>query len=228
VPFSVATRCWRTRHGPAGRVINTIVQRSAPDVVVGRSSLIAVIAIAEPGSAWPLAGYQRVAGSPDRGSGHRSARSCTANADRIFTRTGTLQPVEQRCDRFAVDVQQHAVQGGHHLATLVLRLVVMIGISWQITPLALVLLLPVFVLPARRMGTRLAQLQGESANHNAVMTTHMTERFSAPGRPLRHPTPRNSAGSSTICSSTCTSAVIDAPVVVTALRPARWRSPARR
>jgi ABC-type multidrug transport system fused ATPase/permease subunit len=43
-----------------------------------------------------------------------------------------------------------------NVVTLALTLVVMIGISWQITLLAL-LLLPVFVLPARRMGTRLAR-----------------------------------------------------------------------
>jgi ABC-type multidrug transport system fused ATPase/permease subunit len=70
-----------------------------------------------------------------------------------------------------------------NLVTLVLTLVVMIWISWQITLLAL-LLLPVFVLPARRMGTRLARLERESANHNAVMSTQMTERFSAPGATL--------------------------------------------
>src|ERR671917_776976 len=34
------------------------------------------------------------------------------------------------------------------------------------------------------MGARLARLQRESANHNAVMTTQMTERFSAPGATL--------------------------------------------
>jgi ABC-type multidrug transport system fused ATPase/permease subunit len=59
----------------------------------------------------------------------------------------------------------------------------MIGISWKVTLLAL-LLLPVFVVPARRMGTRLARLQREAANHNAVMSTQMTERFSAPGATL--------------------------------------------
>jgi ABC-type multidrug transport system fused ATPase/permease subunit len=46
------------------------------------------------------------------------------------------------------------------------------------------LLLPVFVLPARRMGSRLARLEREAANHNAVMSTQMTERFSAPGATL--------------------------------------------
>ncbi|MEK8073854.1 ABC transporter ATP-binding protein [Rhodococcoides navarretei] len=70
-----------------------------------------------------------------------------------------------------------------NLVTLVLTLVVMIGISWQITLLALVLL-PVFVLPARRMGRRLARLQREAAAHNSAMSTQMTERFSAPGATL--------------------------------------------
>ena len=70
-----------------------------------------------------------------------------------------------------------------NLVTLAITLVVMLGTSWQITVLALVLL-PVFVVPARAMGSRLARLQRESANHNATMSTQMTERFSAPGATL--------------------------------------------
>ncbi|UPK72986.1 ABC transporter ATP-binding protein/permease [Nocardioidaceae bacterium SCSIO 66511] len=70
-----------------------------------------------------------------------------------------------------------------NLVKLVLTLAVMIAISWQITLLALVLL-PVFVLPARLMGRRLAALEREAANHNAVMGSRMTERFSAPGATL--------------------------------------------
>ena len=70
-----------------------------------------------------------------------------------------------------------------NLVTLLLTLGVMLSISWQITLLALVLL-PVFVLPARRMGARLAQLEREAADHNAAMGTQMTERFSAPGATL--------------------------------------------
>jgi ABC-type multidrug transport system fused ATPase/permease subunit len=66
---------------------------------------------------------------------------------------------------------------------LMLTLAVMVRLSWQITGLAL-LLLPVFVLPARRMGSRLANMEREAANHNAAMTTQMTERFSAPGATL--------------------------------------------
>ena len=70
-----------------------------------------------------------------------------------------------------------------NLVTLLLTLVVMIQLSWQITLLALVLL-PVFVLPARRMGNKLARLEREAANHNSTMSTNMTERFSAPGATL--------------------------------------------
>ena len=70
-----------------------------------------------------------------------------------------------------------------NIVTLVLTFAVMIGISWQVTLLAL-LLLPVFVIPARRMGSRLARLEREFANHNSAMSTQMTERFSAPGAML--------------------------------------------
>ncbi|HJQ07398.1 MAG TPA: ABC transporter ATP-binding protein [Nocardioides sp.] len=70
-----------------------------------------------------------------------------------------------------------------NIVSLVLTLVVMLGISWQVTLLALVLL-PVFVVPARRMGRRLAGIQREAAGHNAAMGDQMTERFSAPGATL--------------------------------------------
>ena len=67
--------------------------------------------------------------------------------------------------------------------SLLLALAVMLRLSWQITLLALVLR-PVFVIPARRMGARLAHLEREAADHNSAMTTQMTERFSAPGATL--------------------------------------------
>ncbi|MGW4068911.1 ABC transporter ATP-binding protein [Nocardia grenadensis] len=70
-----------------------------------------------------------------------------------------------------------------NIVTVALTLVVMLQLSWQITLLAL-LLLPVFVIPARRMGDRLADIQREAAGLNAAMSTQMTERFSAPGATL--------------------------------------------
>jgi ABC-type multidrug transport system fused ATPase/permease subunit len=70
-----------------------------------------------------------------------------------------------------------------NLVTLTLTLAVMLSISWQITLCSLALL-PLFVVPARRIGSRMAGLSREAATHNATMNTQMTERFSAPGATL--------------------------------------------
>ena len=70
-----------------------------------------------------------------------------------------------------------------NLVTLALTLTVMLNISWQITVLSL-LLTPLFLLPARRIGATMATLSRESAIYNATMNTQMTERFSAPGATL--------------------------------------------
>jgi ABC-type multidrug transport system fused ATPase/permease subunit len=70
-----------------------------------------------------------------------------------------------------------------NIIALLLTLAVMLRLSWSITLLALVLL-PVFVIPARRFGARLAHLEREAADHNSAMTTQMTERFNAPGATL--------------------------------------------
>lgn len=70
-----------------------------------------------------------------------------------------------------------------NIVTLTLTLVVMLSISWQVTLLSLVLM-PLFLLPARRIGRTMARLSREAAIHNATMNTQMTERFSAPGATL--------------------------------------------
>lgn len=63
---------------------------------------------------------------------------------------------------------------------LVLTAAVMFTLSWQVTVLSLILL-PVFVLPARRFGRKLQQLTRESYNLNASMNTTTTERFNVSG-----------------------------------------------
>jgi ABC-type multidrug transport system fused ATPase/permease subunit len=70
-----------------------------------------------------------------------------------------------------------------NIVTLTLTLAVMLSISWQITLLSL-LLVPLFVLPARRIGRTMARLSREAVINNATMNTQMTERFSAPGATL--------------------------------------------
>ncbi len=70
-----------------------------------------------------------------------------------------------------------------NLVQLVLTLIVMAGINWQLTVLS-VLLLPIFLLPARYVGRRLAKLRREASDLNASMNDQMTERFNAGGATL--------------------------------------------
>ncbi|ONH61166.1 ABC transporter [Frankia sp. CcI49] len=65
-------------------------------------------------------------------------------------------------------------------ASLVFVLAAMLSLSWQITVVALVLL-PVFVVPARMLAPRLAALTRESYGLNADMNTMMTEHFNVGG-----------------------------------------------
>jgi len=67
-----------------------------------------------------------------------------------------------------------------NLITVVLTVAVMALLSWQITVVALVLL-PLFVLPARRIGRKLQELTREAYNLNAQMNNTMTERFNVSG-----------------------------------------------
>ncbi|WP_415646482.1 ABC transporter ATP-binding protein [Stackebrandtia soli] len=63
---------------------------------------------------------------------------------------------------------------------VVLTLGVMVTQSWQITLLSLVLV-PVFLVPAKLVGRRLAALTKESFELNAGMNAQMTERFGVAG-----------------------------------------------
>ncbi len=171
----------------AGRVVDAIVAGTDSAVVVRLAVVIAVIAVAEAG----LGLYNRFLSS---GIGEGLILDLrTAVFDHVqkmpiafFTRTRTGALVS-RLNNDVIGAQRafsNTLSGVvANLVTLALTFVVMIGISWQITLLAL-LLLPVFVLPARRIGTRMAGLQREAANLNASMSTQMTERFSAPGATL--------------------------------------------
>jgi len=62
----------------------------------------------------------------------------------------------------------------------VLTAAVMFSLSWPITVISLVLL-PIFVVPARRIGKRLQEITREAYNLNASMNSTMTERFNVSG-----------------------------------------------
>jgi ATP-binding cassette, subfamily B, bacterial len=66
---------------------------------------------------------------------------------------------------------------------VILVLVAMFAISWQVTVVSLVLI-PVFLYPARRVGRRLQRLTRESMQLDAQMGSTMTERFNVAGAML--------------------------------------------
>jgi ATP-binding cassette, subfamily B, bacterial len=171
----------------AGRVFDTINGGGSVGVVMGLAAVIAVIALAEAGG-----GILQRWLSASLGEGLildlRAAVFDHVQRQPVafFTRTRTGALVS-RLNNDVIGAQRafsdtlSGVVG--NLVQLALTLGVMLSLSWQVTVLALVLL-PLFVLPARRMGRRLAALEREAADHNAAMGTQMTERFSAPGATL--------------------------------------------
>src|SRR5487761_479108 len=70
-----------------------------------------------------------------------------------------------------------------NLLTVLIMLAAMFYLSWQITLIALVLL-PMFLLPARYVGRRLGAMTKESYDLNAEMNMVMNERFNVSGAML--------------------------------------------
>jgi ATP-binding cassette subfamily B protein len=70
-----------------------------------------------------------------------------------------------------------------NLLSLVLILVTLFYLSWLVTVIALVMI-PLFILPARLVGRRMQRLTRESMQLNAEMGSTMTERFNVAGAML--------------------------------------------
>ncbi|MDR6977947.1 ATP-binding cassette subfamily C protein [Streptomyces sp. 3330] len=171
----------------AGRVVDAIVSHGDAGAVVRLSLLIAVIAVLE--AALGILG-RRLSATLGEGLILDLRTAVFDHVQRMpvafFTRTRTGALVS-RLNNDVIGAQRafsNTLSGVvSNLVTLVLTLAVMLTLSWQVTLLALALL-PVFVIPARRMGSRMAGMQREAATLNAAMGTRMTERFSAPGATL--------------------------------------------
>jgi ATP-binding cassette subfamily B protein len=70
-----------------------------------------------------------------------------------------------------------------NVIVLTTTLAAMLALEWRLTLLALIVL-PLFVVPARRVGRRLQDISREQMQHNAAMNTQMTERFNVSGAAL--------------------------------------------
>jgi ABC-type multidrug transport system fused ATPase/permease subunit len=168
----------------AGRVIDEVVRGADAQMIVSLAVLIAIIAVAEAAlglvNRWLSAsiGEDLILDMRRAVFDHVQKMPIA-----FFTRTRTGALVSRLnsdvigAQRAFSDVLSGVVS---NVVMLALAVGVMLQTSWQITVLTLILL-PIFLIPARRIGTKLAQLEREAANHNAIMSTRMTERFSAPG-----------------------------------------------
>ena len=120
----------------------------------------------------------------------------------FFTRTQTGALIS-RLNNDVVGAQT-AVTGtlGSVVSNVVIfttTLVAMLALEWRLTLLALVVL-PVFIVPAKRVGARLQEISREQMGLNASMNTQMTERFNVSGALLvklfgRHKEETNAFGS---------------------------------
>jgi ATP-binding cassette subfamily C protein len=171
----------------AGDVVNAITAGDSVSTVVWLAAAIAVVAVLDAG----LGVLNRLLSSRIGEGLILDLR--TAVYDHVqrmpiafFTRTRTGALVS-RLNTDVIGAQRafsNTLSGVvSNVVSLLLTVVVMATISWQVTVLSL-LLLPIFLVPARAMGGRLAALQREAAQHNASMSTQMTERFSAGGATL--------------------------------------------
>jgi len=168
----------------AGKVVNEITATGSVAVVVRIAVLIAALAVVDAVLSFAQRWYSARIGE---GLIYDMRTKVFGHVQRMplafFTRTQTGALVS-RLNNDVLGAQQAFTSTLSGLVSnvvgLVLTATVMFSVSWQITLISLVML-PVFVIPARRIGTRLQGITRESYNLNASMNATMTERFNVAG-----------------------------------------------
>lgn len=168
----------------AGRVVNTITRHGAAHVVVDIALVIAGLAVVDAGLSFAQRWYSARIGE---GLIYDLRTAVFGHVQRMplafFTRTQTGALVS-RLNSDVLGAQQAFTSTLSGLVSNVVSLAltagVMFTLSWQITLISIVML-PLFVIPARRIGARLQEITRESYNLNASMNATMTERFNVAG-----------------------------------------------
>lgn len=171
----------------AGRVVTAIVDGSAPRIVILLALAIAAIGIAEAVNNVATRLWSARIGEGLILDLRRAVFDHVQTMPVAFfmrTRTGALV---SRLNNDVLGAQRafsDTLSGVvSNIVQLALTLIVMAGLNWQLTVLS-VLLLPIFLVPARYVGRRLARLRREASDLNASMNDQMTERFNAGGATL--------------------------------------------
>jgi len=163
---------------------NGIVKHHDVHLIVGLALLIGVLALADAG----LSLWQRwVSARIGEGLIFDMRAKVFAHIQQMplsfFTRTQTGALVS-RLNNDVLGAQQAFTDTFSSVVSNVIGVTITLGLmfylSWPITIVALALT-PVFLLPARWVGRRLASITRESYTLNAQMTNTMTERFNVSG-----------------------------------------------
>ncbi len=168
----------------AGRVVNHITRHDAAGGVIRIAFVIAGLAVIDAGLSFSQRWYSARIGE---GLIYDMRTAVFDHVQRMslafFTRTQTGALVS-RLNNDVLGAQQAftSTLSGlvSNVVSLVLTASVMFSLSWQITALSIVML-PVFVIPARRIGAKLQEITREAYNLNASMNATMTERFNVAG-----------------------------------------------
>jgi ATP-binding cassette subfamily B protein len=168
----------------AGHVVNQITGHGASSVVVRIALVIAGLAVVDAGLSFAQRWYSARIGE---GLIYDMRTSVFDHVQRMplafFTRTQTGALVS-RLNNDVLGAQQAFTSTLSGLVSNVVSLVltagVMFTLSWPITLISIVML-PLFVIPARRIGAKLQEITRESYNLNASMNATMTERFNVAG-----------------------------------------------
>jgi ATP-binding cassette subfamily B protein len=168
----------------AGRVVNDITRDAGSRVIIDIALVIAGLAVVDAGLSFAQRWYSARIGE---GLIYDMRTKVFDHVQRMplafFTRTQTGALVS-RLNNDVLGAQQAFTSTLSGLVSnavsLVLTAGVMFTLSWPITLISIVML-PVFVIPARRIGARLQEITRESYNLNASMNATMTERFNVAG-----------------------------------------------
>ena len=172
-------------------VFRGIIDNAIPNSDTGRIVLLAAIAVAAALADAALAIVQRwTSAKVGEGLIYDLRRTLFAKIQRMpiafFTRTPTGS-ITSRLNNDVIGAQTAVTSTLGSIVSNVIVLVTTLGamfwLQWQLTLLTL-LVLPLFIVPARRVGLRLQGIAREQMGHNAAMNTQMTERFNVAGATL--------------------------------------------
>ena len=172
-------------------VVRRIIDSAIPDGDRGAIVVLAGIAVAAALADAGLAIVQRwCSARVGEGLIYDLRRALFAKVQRMpiafFTRTPTGS-ITSRLNNDVIGAQTAVTStlGSvvSNVIVLITTLAAMLALEWRLTLLTLVVL-PLFVVPARRVGARLQGISRQQMGYNAAMNTQMTERFNVSGAML--------------------------------------------